>query len=198
MARKPTMREVAPLTHAEASRKNIPTAEHQSVMAKEDQDPIEVAWRRRSRDLDPQLVWRGKDVQDWSNLVVQAPPLYIQQKVHPKAPLDDLAPHRQAGARPHRRQGDRPPWRRGDEGVSGMNFSRAPRFFVRGVFGKTTKACSPIGVWFRRRRVGFLTRGTRNRMARNRLSVRFLVWTMLVRDGSPRTVETYTLDSGGI
>lgn len=79
-----------------------------------------------------------------------------------------------------------------------MNFSRAPRFFVRGVFGKTTKACSPIGVWFRRRRVGFLTRGTRNRMARNRLSVRFLVWTMLVRDGSPRTVETYTLDSGGI
>ena len=38
----------------------------------------------RNTDLDPQLVWRGKDEQDWSDLVVQAPPLYIQEKVHPK------------------------------------------------------------------------------------------------------------------
>jgi adenine-specific DNA-methyltransferase len=37
-----------------------------------------------------QLVWRGKDTQDWSDLVVQAPPLYIQEKVHPKAIIDDL------------------------------------------------------------------------------------------------------------
>lgn len=36
------------------------------------------------------LVWRGKDQQDWSDLVVQAPPLYIQEKVHPKAIIDDL------------------------------------------------------------------------------------------------------------
>jgi adenine-specific DNA-methyltransferase len=28
-----------------------------------------------------QLVWRGKDRQDWSDLVVQAPQLYIQEKV---------------------------------------------------------------------------------------------------------------------
>ena len=41
-------------------------------------------------DLDPQLVWRGKDEQDWSDLVVHAPPLYIQEKVHPKALIDDL------------------------------------------------------------------------------------------------------------
>lgn len=40
---------------------------------------------------DAQLVWRGKDQQDWSDLVVQAPPLYIQEKVHPKAIIDDLA-----------------------------------------------------------------------------------------------------------
>src|SRR5829696_3985734 len=39
---------------------------------------------------DAQLVWRGKDRQDWSDLVVQAPPLYIQEKVHPKAIIDDL------------------------------------------------------------------------------------------------------------
>src|SRR5207247_7932272 len=36
------------------------------------------------------LVWRGKDYQDWSDLVVQAPPLYIQEKVHPKVLIDDL------------------------------------------------------------------------------------------------------------
>jgi adenine-specific DNA-methyltransferase len=40
--------------------------------------------------LDPQLVWRGKDEQDWSDLVLHAPPLYIQEKVHPKALIDDL------------------------------------------------------------------------------------------------------------
>ena len=44
----------------------------------------------RNRDLDPQLVWRGKDEQDWSDLVVHAPPLYIQEKVHPKVLIDDL------------------------------------------------------------------------------------------------------------
>jgi adenine-specific DNA-methyltransferase len=87
--------------HDEASRKNIPTAEYQSVMQKEEQRPVRVSLKRsatglddekanRNRDLDPQLVWRGKDEQDWSDLVVHAPPLYIQEKVHPKALIDDL------------------------------------------------------------------------------------------------------------
>ncbi|MBB4124644.1 DNA methylase [Martelella radicis] len=39
---------------------------------------------------DAQLVWRGKDRQDWSDLVVNAPPVYVQEKVHPKAIIDDL------------------------------------------------------------------------------------------------------------
>lgn len=39
---------------------------------------------------DAQLVWRGKDRQDWSDLVVTAPPIYIQEKIHPKAIIDDL------------------------------------------------------------------------------------------------------------
>ena len=60
---------VETLTHDEASRKNIPTAEYQSVMRTEEQSPIRVAYERRNRDLDPQLVWRGKDEQDWSDLV---------------------------------------------------------------------------------------------------------------------------------
>lgn len=81
---------VTTLTHEEASRKNIPTAEYQSVMRAEDQSPIRVAYERRNRDLDPQLVWRGKDEQDWSDLVVPAPPVYIQEKVHPKVLIDDL------------------------------------------------------------------------------------------------------------
>jgi adenine-specific DNA-methyltransferase len=82
------------LKHEEATRKNIPTAEYQSVMKKEQQSPVRVAYPReregRNRDLDPQLVWRGKDEQDWSDLVVHAPPLYIQEKVHPKVLIDDL------------------------------------------------------------------------------------------------------------
>src|SRR5260370_7160100 len=83
---------VATLTHEEASRKNIPTAEFQSVMHKKEETPVRVAYERRNRDLDPQLGWRGKDEQDWSDLVTHAPPIYIQEKVHPKALIDDLLP----------------------------------------------------------------------------------------------------------
>ena len=82
--------EVTALKHREATRRNIPTAEFESVMRKEDKSPVRIAYERRNRDLDPQLVWRGKDEQDWSDLVVSAPPLYIQEKVHPKVIIDDL------------------------------------------------------------------------------------------------------------
>ncbi|MEW6212911.1 MAG: site-specific DNA-methyltransferase, partial [Acidobacteriota bacterium] len=90
MAKKTKPVTVETLKHEEASRKNIPTAEYQSVMRQEDQNPVRVAYERRNRDLDPQLVWRGKDEQDWSDLVVHAPPLYIQEKIHPKVLIDDL------------------------------------------------------------------------------------------------------------
>jgi len=91
MAKKaPTPKTVETLKHGDAKRKNIPTAEHQSVLKQEESDPIRVAYERRNRDLDPQLVWRGKDEQDWSDLVIHAPPLYIQEKIHPKVLVDDL------------------------------------------------------------------------------------------------------------
>ena len=90
MAKAPTRITVETLNHEEATRKNIPTAEHQSLMHDSDKNPVRIAYERRNRDLDPQLVWRGKDEQDWSDLVVQAPPLYIQEKVHPKVLIDDL------------------------------------------------------------------------------------------------------------
>ncbi|WP_260294509.1 DNA methyltransferase, partial [Sedimenticola hydrogenitrophicus] len=127
------LKSVEALTHDDATRKNIPTAEYQSVMQKEHSDPLRVSYPRGNsrwlsqlaalhdtgkfspefqqqinRDLDPQLVWRGKDQQDWSDLVVNAPPLYIQEKVHPKVLIDDLkreserrrnaSDHQQAGA----------------------------------------------------------------------------------------------------
>src|SRR5579864_5427545 len=97
ITRKEKKKTVATLTHEEASRKNIPTAEFQSVMHKEELSPIRVAYVRRNRDLDPQLVWRGKDEQDWSDLVTYAPPIYIQEKVHPKVLIDDLLRRSAAG-----------------------------------------------------------------------------------------------------
>jgi len=89
MAKKSTTKSVETLKHDSAKRKNIPTAEFQSVLKPDEQKLVETRYQR-NRDLDPQLVWRGKDEQDWSDLVVHAPPLYIQEKVHPKVLIDDL------------------------------------------------------------------------------------------------------------
>ena len=97
MPRRRSTKTVETLRHDEASRKNIPTAEFRSVMDRSEQSPVQVAYQRRNRDLDPQLVWRGKDAQDWSDVVVQAPPLFIQEKVHPKVLVDDLRRQRRNG-----------------------------------------------------------------------------------------------------
>ena len=90
MAKKKQGKRVETLTHDEARRRNIPTAEYEPVMRSDDRHPVQVAYERRNPDLDPQLVWRGKDLADWSDLVVPAPPLFIQEKVHPKVLIDDL------------------------------------------------------------------------------------------------------------
>ena len=81
---------VETLTHEEARRRNLPSAEHQPLMREEEQTAVRVAYERRNRDLDPQLVWRGKDEQDSADLEVNVPPLYIQERVHPKVLVDDL------------------------------------------------------------------------------------------------------------
>ena len=90
---------VETLVHEQATRKNIPTAEYQSIMQKDDQESITVVYKR-NRDLDPQLMWRGKDEQNSSDLVAAAPPLYIQEKVHPKVLIDDLLRKVKAGQLP--------------------------------------------------------------------------------------------------
>ena len=85
-----TQKSVETLTHGEAKRPNLPSAEHQPLMRDEEQSALRAAYERRNRDLDPQLVWRGKDEQDEADLVVNVPPLYIQERVHPKVLVDDL------------------------------------------------------------------------------------------------------------
>ena len=88
---------VEALRHEEDTRTNIPTAEYQSMVQEDQETPLRRAFQRRNRDLDPQLVWRGKDEQDLSDLVVNVPPLYIQEKVHPKALIADLMRQSQKG-----------------------------------------------------------------------------------------------------
>ena len=97
MAKKPAApKSVEALTHDEAKRKNIPTAEFQSVLKTDEQKPVRVRYSRNTY-LDPQLVWRGKDEQDWSDLVVHAPPVYIQRRFNSEVQqrcIDNMAEHR--------------------------------------------------------------------------------------------------------
>jgi len=96
MAKKTEPKTIESISHKAEKRKNIPTAEHRSLLRPEDLTPVQVAYTRRNPDLDPQLVWRGKGLLDDPDLVVQAPPLYIQEKIHPKALIDDLMRQTQA------------------------------------------------------------------------------------------------------
>jgi adenine-specific DNA-methyltransferase len=81
--------DVTSITHSDASRVNIPAAEHQPLVTAAVSAPVKLRYPRNV-DLDPQLVWRGKDVQDDDDLAFDAPPLYIQEKIHPKVLIDDL------------------------------------------------------------------------------------------------------------
>ena len=89
-ARKKAAKKIVSLKHKQAKRRNIPTAQMEAVVQDKDKAPIRAAYERRNKDLDPQLVWRGKEEQNLSDLLVDAPPLYIQEKLHPKVLMDDL------------------------------------------------------------------------------------------------------------
>jgi adenine-specific DNA-methyltransferase len=91
MPKKPASeKQIESFVHDDASRRNIPPAEFQTMVRNQEKTPLQVAYERRNPDLDPQLIWRGKDLLDESPLVVNAPPLYIQEKIHPKVLIDDL------------------------------------------------------------------------------------------------------------
>ncbi|MEL6709368.1 MAG: site-specific DNA-methyltransferase [Pseudomonadota bacterium] len=99
------MEELSPFEPVTYQR-SAPLAEGHKRDRDEDLDP-QIVWKGTSIRLtkdqiealkagekvelgEAQLVWRGKDNQDWSDLVVQAPPLYIQEKIHPKAIIEGL------------------------------------------------------------------------------------------------------------
>lgn len=71
------------------TRKNIPTEELRDFMAEDEAKP-KVMLYPRDPSLDPQLVWKGKDEQDRSDLAVPVVPVYIQEKIHPQAIIDSL------------------------------------------------------------------------------------------------------------
>lgn len=96
---KKSAKKVQSLSHREAKRKNIPIAQHQPFMTEEQQKPIQKTYLRprshlspalreaiqnRDADVDPQLIWQGKETTNLNKLTDDAPPLYIQEKVHPK------------------------------------------------------------------------------------------------------------------
>ena len=82
--------EVETLVHpADVARRNIPTAETAALMA-EEEARAEPKLYPRNPDLDPQLVWRGKDAQDSAPLRVETVPIYIQEKLYPEALIRDL------------------------------------------------------------------------------------------------------------
>jgi len=84
-----TAKSVEAILHDDAKRANIPTSELQSIVPDTQKAPIRIAYDKRNPDLDPQLIWRGKYDGD-DMLTVKAPPLYIQEKIHPKALVEDL------------------------------------------------------------------------------------------------------------
>jgi adenine-specific DNA-methyltransferase len=75
--------------HIAAKRKNIPTAENQGLVPDEEKE-VKTLRYPRNVDLDPQLVWRGKDQENDRDLEVQAPPIYIQEKIHPRVLIEEL------------------------------------------------------------------------------------------------------------
>ncbi|MFC1969082.1 site-specific DNA-methyltransferase [Chloroflexota bacterium] len=70
-------------------RANIPTEELRDFVVKDEASPKTILYPR-DPSLDPQLVWKGKDEQDATDLEVPAVPVYIQEKIHPKHLIEDL------------------------------------------------------------------------------------------------------------
>lgn len=80
--------EVESIRHKD-TRANIPTEELRDFVATDEGNP-DVMLYPRDPSLDPQLVWKGKDAQDREDLAVPVVPIYIQEKIHPQALIDDL------------------------------------------------------------------------------------------------------------
>jgi len=90
MARKKT-KTLKPITSTrhKDKRANIPTEELRDFVAPDEHAP-QILRYPRDPSLDPQLVWQGKDEQDGEDLAVPAVPVYIQEKIHPQAIVEDV------------------------------------------------------------------------------------------------------------
>jgi len=96
VARKPTGPKgptpVESITHAD-KRKNIPTADAQEFVTPQVEQLAKVTMQRDA-SLDPQLIWRGKYPDDdprlAADLVADAPPIYIQEKIDPRVLIENL------------------------------------------------------------------------------------------------------------
>ena len=90
MARKRTPRGPTPveaITHRD-TRANLPTADAHDLVSPEVEELVRVAYPREVRW--PMLVWQGKEELDRADLQVDAPPLYIQEKIDPRALIENL------------------------------------------------------------------------------------------------------------
>jgi len=79
-------------------RANIPTEELRDFVAEDEKAPKTMLYPR-DPPLDPQLVWKGKDEQDQRDLAVPVVPVYIQEKIHPQAIIEDLVAHPPSGVK---------------------------------------------------------------------------------------------------
>jgi len=77
------------IKHADESRANIPTNELRDFVADYEHNP-QMKLYPRNPDLEPQLVWKGKDEQDNQNLEIPILPIYTQEKIHPQAIIQDI------------------------------------------------------------------------------------------------------------
>ena len=102
MAKQPKNTEIKTHIHDGETRTNIPTAELESLVRDAEAKPVKVKYTRRNnpkknselysrnRDLDPQLVWKGKDEEDLKSLSVDAVPIYVQEQIQPKVIIEEV------------------------------------------------------------------------------------------------------------
>ena len=81
------------IAHPADKRVNIPTAENRRLTRKSELSPPKADYPRAPEDgmvLNPKLMWQGKAAENQSPLSVDAVAIYVQEKIHPLALVDDL------------------------------------------------------------------------------------------------------------
>src|ERR1035438_3735023 len=104
-------------------RTNIPTEELRDFVADEEKTPKTMLYPR-DPSLDPQLVWKGKDEQDAQDLAVPVVPIYIQEKIHPQAIIEEVRAAQEA------KPGDQPSL---FADFNGVKFEEAIDFYRHGM-----------------------------------------------------------------